>query len=507
VDAILNWLWQGCALAAAAAACIRLASRATATTRYALWWIVLLLVLLLPVLPSVHFRTAASAPRLSEAAAMADPAPLVPIPAVPSLVLSAIGFAWALGTLISLGRTALDLVRLARARRSARPFPEQRESKLRHWCAVRGGGRRARVVTSGRVRLAAVLGFGEPLIAISPAAARALSDEDLDRVLVHEWAHVQRHDDWARLGERLILAVAGAHPAVWWIARRLAIEREVACDDHAVNVTGAARDFARCLTRLAQISTVPAPPALVPGALVSSQLSARVVRLLDGRRNTSTRHQSLLLGRFAAALIAGSIVLASVELFADAAGRPDAPAVSAPVLVAPPPAVKSVEPGVIVPAGRQSTRADLPEPARLPARATPTTTDRIGAGDGATSRRGVDAGPVPRLARSSWDVPALPATQGSSALAAADLPRLPAAASSTEPPWGVAADAGVAIGRGSQKAGEAAADVGTSIGKGSQKAGEAAADAGTSIGKGSQKAAVATAGFFSKMGRRIAGGS
>ena len=183
MDAILNWLWQGCALAAAAAACIRLARRATATTRYALWWIVLLLVLLLPVLPSVHFRTAAPAPGLPEAAAMGAPAPLVTIPAVPSLVLSAIGVAWALATLVSLGRTALDLVRLARARRSARPFPEQRESKLRHWCAVRGGGRRARVVTSGRVRLAAVLGFGEPLIAVSPAAARALSDEDLDRVL------------------------------------------------------------------------------------------------------------------------------------------------------------------------------------------------------------------------------------------------------------------------------------------------------------------------------------
>jgi hypothetical protein len=31
--------------------------------------------------------------------------------------------------------------------------------------------------------------------------------------------------------------------------------------------------------------------------------------------------------------------------------------------------------------------------------------------------------------------------------------------------------------------------------------------AGTSFGKGTQKAAVATAGFFSRMGRRIAGGS
>ena len=292
---------------------------------------------------------------------------------------------------------------------------------------------------------------------------------------------------------------------MWWITRRLGIEREVACDDHAVNVTGAARDFARCLTRLAQIPTVSVPPALVPGALVSSQLSTRVVRLLDARRNTSTRHQSLLLCRFAAALFVVSIVLASVELFADAAGRPDAPVDSAPVVVTPP-AVESVEPEIVL-AVRHSTRSIVAEPARSPALTPSTTTDRIGAADGATSRRYAEPGPVPQLGRLSWDVPALPATQGSSALAAAELPRLPGPVPSTETPWGVAADAGVAIGRGSQKAAEGAADVGTSIGKGSQKAGEATADAGTSIGKGTQKAAVATAGFFSRMGRQIAGGS
>jgi hypothetical protein len=33
----------------------------------------------------------------------------------------------------------------------------------------------------------------------------------------------------------------------------------------------------------------------------------------------------------------------------------------------------------------------------------------------------------------------------------------------------------------------------------------AAADAGTSVGRGSQKAAVATAGFFSRLGKSIAG--
>jgi len=50
----------------------------------------------------------------------------------------------------------------------------------------------------------------------------------------------------------------------------------------------------------------------------------------------------------------------------------------------------------------------------------------------------------------------------------------------------------------------AAADAGISIGHGSQKAASATADAGTSVGRGSQKAAVATAGFFTRLSRKIA---
>jgi len=59
--------------------------------------------------------------------------------------------------------------------------------------------------------------------------------------------------------------------------------------------------------------------------------------------------------------------------------------------------------------------------------------------------------------------------------------------SDAEAPWDAAADAGVAIGRGSQKAGTATAD------------------AAVSIGHSSTKAAVATAGFFSRFGRKVGG--
>jgi hypothetical protein len=68
-------------------------------------------------------------------------------------------------------------------------------------------------------------------IALSPAALAALSNADLDRVVTHEHAHVQRHDDVGRVLLVAIQAVFGLHPAVWWIGRAIDLEREIACDD------------------------------------------------------------------------------------------------------------------------------------------------------------------------------------------------------------------------------------------------------------------------------------
>ena len=113
---------------------------------------------------------------------------------------------------------------------------------------------------------------------------------------MHEWAHVQRRDDYARLAQVVIRMVAGLHPAVWWIGRRLEIEREIACDDYAVNITGAAQRLARCLTKLAEAPQRAMRAALAPGMLASSQLTLRVRSLLDPRRNTSTAGARATLG-------------------------------------------------------------------------------------------------------------------------------------------------------------------------------------------------------------------
>ena len=52
--------------------------------------------------------------------------------------------------------------------------------------------------------------------------------------------------------------VVGWHPAAWWLERQLEFEREAACDEIAVSVTGSAKEYATCLATLAAL------PALEP---------------------------------------------------------------------------------------------------------------------------------------------------------------------------------------------------------------------------------------------------
>jgi beta-lactamase regulating signal transducer with metallopeptidase domain len=64
-----------------------------------------------------------------------------------------------------------------------------------------------------------------------PATARNWSADQLRSVLLHELAHIKRHDTTAQLLTQLACALHWFNPLVWLAAWRLSVERERACDD------------------------------------------------------------------------------------------------------------------------------------------------------------------------------------------------------------------------------------------------------------------------------------
>ena len=75
------------------------------------------------------------------------------------------------------------------------------------------------------------------------------------------------------------------HPARWWVARRLRIERELACDDRVIAAGAQAREYAGHLLEIAYTLGGQSAPALAVGMARPRQLEGRMLAALDAARN------------------------------------------------------------------------------------------------------------------------------------------------------------------------------------------------------------------------------
>ena len=92
---------------------------------------------------------------------------------------------------------------------------------------------------------------------------------------------MQRRDDLVNILQVVVRIIAGWHPAVWWIDRRLHIEREIACDEITVAVTGSAKAYAQCLLKLASLRGTPPAMRTAPAVFTPAGLRARVIKIVS----------------------------------------------------------------------------------------------------------------------------------------------------------------------------------------------------------------------------------
>ncbi|HOP06546.1 MAG TPA: M56 family metallopeptidase [candidate division Zixibacteria bacterium] len=170
-------------------------------------------------------------------------------------------------------------------KRTSQPFDwgylRRFESEFRALCGLR----RIEVRLTDKIPHPMAAGLGQPVILLPSRLLDELSEEDLRATILHELTHLRRWDDWSKLGQKVVQALVFFHPAVHWVGRHLDFEREVACDERVVELTGNRSAYAHCLTRLVQLTTGTGT-TLMPGALTTRrQIFKRFARLLSGRRS------------------------------------------------------------------------------------------------------------------------------------------------------------------------------------------------------------------------------
>ena len=289
--ALVHFLWEGVALALVLAALLFLFRPASSRRRYAIacatmfampvvFGITLLLILAAekasPVTPPAPATALASA----RAALPAwDASFIVRVWQRPWDRLPWVVPCWILGVLVLYLRAGAGWLLAQRLRsRGVCSVPAIWRERLNELCSQMRVTRPVVLLESCIADAPLVIGYLRPVILMPLGCLTGLTTAQVECILVHELAHIGRHDYLVNLLQDLVEGLLFYHPAVWWVSGVVTAERENCCDDRVVEMKGDARIYAATLALL-EHRRAPAPRVAM--AATGGSLMNRIHRLLS----------------------------------------------------------------------------------------------------------------------------------------------------------------------------------------------------------------------------------
>jgi beta-lactamase regulating signal transducer with metallopeptidase domain len=229
--------------------------------------------------------------------------------------------AYAAGAAGLLTLLALQHWRVARATRRAALVQDPEWLRVASECALTLGMQRLPALRRSLGQpVPMAVGTRHPSVVL-PAVADTWPEDRRRAVLLHELAHVARYDCLTQLLACVARAVYWFHPGVWWAARRLRVERELACDDRVLAAGAEGREYAGHLLEIAHSLSGRRAPALAVTMARSRQLEGRMMAALDDARNRRVPRAGIRLAGIAVA-VSGLVFVAGATptvVVADAA--------------------------------------------------------------------------------------------------------------------------------------------------------------------------------------------
>ncbi len=297
---LIHFCWQAAAIAAFYGVASLLLARRSSQTRYAVALAALLLMLASAAItfgwqlrvnavfepastlssadtPS-RFQQTVAYPFAQTASALSTSAPS---PSLPTLLPWIDGF-WLMGVFVLSIRSLGGWWLIRRLRASAHTAIPAAISETFHRIASKLGLQRTvELAVSGSVSGPITIGFLRATVLLPICALTSLGPDELEVVLAHELAHVRRADFLWNLVQTFAETLFFFHPAVWWIGSCLRNERELCCDDLALELCPNPVIYARALFHLEeQRSRQPHLAMALDGNRPGSTLRMRILRIL-----------------------------------------------------------------------------------------------------------------------------------------------------------------------------------------------------------------------------------
>jgi beta-lactamase regulating signal transducer with metallopeptidase domain len=141
-----------------------------------------------------------------------------------------------------------------------------------------------------------LFGILRPRILLPPNIAQQLSETELRHIFLHELAHLKRGDLWVNLLMSIVHVLHWFNPLVWFILRRMRLERELACDALVLRATPADETHVYGETILKLLDRITPRPALTAVVGILEEKQSAASRLQQIAQFESNKTPSRLLG-------------------------------------------------------------------------------------------------------------------------------------------------------------------------------------------------------------------
>lgn len=296
-ERLLNSAAAGILLAGSVYLLLRMVGRQNSGTRFAIWFSALLSMVAFPFFSGSVFWSS----RIHMLSAARQKGEIV----LSSSWAGYLFVAWGAVAAILLFRIALGLWRVREVRRNCTEIDlSTLNPEIAEIFRKSASRRQVRLCVSDEVSVPSAIGLFRAAIVFPDWLLPQLSAGEIEMIVRHELAHLQRWDDWTNLVQKVVRALLFFHPAVWWIENRLTLEREMACDDMVLAQTGSPRAYASSLISFAEKLQSARGLALAQ-ALVSRvhEMSVRLTQILDAKRTSRIGLWKPVLGLSAGLLV------------------------------------------------------------------------------------------------------------------------------------------------------------------------------------------------------------
>lgn len=209
---------------------------------------------------------------------------------------------WLVGILFMVLRFILGIRNIYLLRRTGLTSLNQEWQDRVHSLIQKMGLRHINVKLSDRISQPVSMGIIKPLVLVPTGMLTGLNPNQVEAILAHEFAHVQRHDFLINLIQSFIEILFFYHPLLWLLSTDIRKERELCCDDIALGYTEDNYGYAEALAQL-QVFRRNQTPSLALAA-TGGNFTERIQRLF-GAGNTAKPWQGFAAG---AVLVLGLFV-------------------------------------------------------------------------------------------------------------------------------------------------------------------------------------------------------